>query len=673
MPDGNLDTLCINTLRLLAADAVQQAGNGHPGGPMGQAAMAYTLWDRFLKHNPTDPNWHDRDRFVLSAGHASMLLYGLLHLTGYDLPLDEIKRLRQWGSITPGHPERGLTPGVEVTTGPLGQGFANAVGLAIAEQWLASHYNRPGHTVVDHHTYVVASDGDLMEGVASEAASLAGHLGLGKLVVLYDDNDISIEGPTDLAFTEDVPARFRAYGWHVYEVDDGMEPDAVHTGLREALAVTDRPSMVVCRTVIGYGSPNKSGTAAAHGAALGADEVTLTKEALGWTYEEPFATPQEALDHYRQAIPRGQQAQSQWEELFSAYREAYPELAAELEGAWDGVLPEGWSTDADALFNPGDNPISTREASGRTLNALVEYVHGLVGGSADLAPSNNTRLREGGDFSAMERAANNLHFGVREHAMGAVANGIAVHGGLVPYTGTFLTFSDYMRPPMRLAALMGIRVVYVFTHDSIGLGEDGPTHQPIEHLAALRAVPNLTVVRPADATETVEAWKSAIKRRDGPTLLVFSRQNLPVLDRSELAPASGMQSGGYVLWESAPSPDVILIGTGSEVHVALDAGKLLQEQGVAVRVVSLPSWELFDAQPRDYRDSVLPPNVTARVTVEAASSFGWERYAGADGRIVGIDHYGASAPGGEVLRRFGFTAERVAAEATSLLQQEARA
>ena len=466
MPDGNLDTLCVNTLRLLAADAVQQAGNGHPGGPMGQAAMAYTLWDRFLKHNPTDPSWHDRDRFVLSAGHASMLLYGLLHLTGYDLPLDEIKRLRQWGSITPGHPERGLTPGVEVTTGPLGQGFAHAVGLAIGEQWLASHYNRPGHTVVDHHTYVVVSDGDLMEGVSAEAASLAGHLGLGKLIVMYDDNDISIEGPTDLAFTEDVPARFRAYGWHVVEVDEGMEPDPVHTGLREALAVTDRPSMVVCRTVIGYGSPNKSGTAAAHGAALGAEEVTLTKEALGWTYEEPFATPAEAVDHYRQAVPRGQEAQRQWQERFSSYREAYPELAAELEGAWDGVLPEGWSNAADALFNPGDKPISTREASGRTLNALVEHVHGLVGGSADLAPSNNTRQREGGDFSASERTANNLHFGVREHAMGGVANGMAIHGGLVPYTGTFLTFSDYMRPPMRLAALMGIRVVYVFTHDS---------------------------------------------------------------------------------------------------------------------------------------------------------------------------------------------------------------
>ena len=667
MPDASLDTLCINTLRLLAADAVQQAGNGHPGGPMGQAAAAYTLWDRFLKHNPTDPSWHDRDRFVLSAGHASMLLYGLLHLTGYDLPLDEIKRLRQWGSLTPGHPERGLTPGVEVTTGPLGQGFAHAVGLAIAEQWLASHYNRPGHTVVDHNTYVIASDGDLMEGVAAEAASLAGHLGLGKLIVLYDDNEISIEGPTDLAFTEDVPARFRAYGWHVVDVEQGMEPDAVHTGLREALAVTDRPSMVVCHSVIGYGSPNKAGTASAHGAALGADEVALTKEALGWTYEEPFATPQEALDQYRQAVPRGQAAQRDWEERFSAYREAYPELADELERAWAGELPEGWSADAEALFNPGDKPVSTREASGRTLNALVGHVHGLVGGSADLAPSNNTRLSDRGDFSIAERSSNNLHFGVREHAMGAVANGMALHGGLVPYTGTFLTFSDYMRPPMRLAALMGIRVVYVFTHDSIGLGEDGPTHQPIEHLAGLRAVPNLTVVRPADATETVEAWKAAIERTEGPTLLVFSRQNLPVLDRSELSAAAGLHCGGYVLWESAPSPDVILIGTGSEVHVALDAGRLLAEQGVAVRVVSLPSWELFDAQPREYRDGVLLPEVTARVSVEAASSFGWERYVGPNGRIVGIDHFGASAPGGELFKQFGFTAERVAAEAAELL------
>ncbi len=667
MPDGNLETLCINTLRLLAADAVQQAGNGHPGAPMGAAPMAYTLWDRFMKHNPSDPNWHDRDRFVLSAGHASMLLYGLLHLTGYDVPLDEIKRLRQWGSITPGHPERGLTPGVEVTTGPLGQGFGHAVGLALAEQWLGSRYNRPGHTVIDHHTYVIASDGDLMEGVAAEAASLAGHLGLGKLIVLYDDNEISIEGSTDLAFTEDVPARFRAYGWHVTDVEAGMDPAAVELGLREALAVTDRPSLVVCHTVIGYGAPNKAGTASAHGAALGAEEVALAKEALGWTYDEPFATPREALDYWRGAVPRGEQAQREWNERFSAYREAYPELAAELERVWDGGLPEGWSADADVLFTPDDKPISTREASGRTLNALVQHVQGLVGGSADLAPSNNTRLREHGDFSMDDRGANNLHFGVREHAMGAVANGMALHGGLVPYTGTFLTFSDYMRPPMRLAALMGIRVVYVFTHDSIGLGEDGPTHQPIEHLAGLRAVPNLTVVRPADATETVEAWKAAIERTDGPSLLVFSRQNLPVLDRSELAPASGLHFGGYVLWESGPAPDVILIGTGSEVHVALDAGRLLAGQGVAVRVVSLPSWELFDAQPREYRDSVLPPEVTARVSVEAASSFGWERYVGPNGRIVGIDHFGASAPGGELFKQFGFTPERVAAEAAELL------
>ena len=673
MPDGNLDTLCINTLRLLAADAVQQAGNGHPGGPMGQAAMAYTLWDRFLKHNPTDPNWHDRDRFVLSAGHASMLLYGLLHLTGYDLPLDEIKRLRQWGSITPGHPERGLTPGVEVTTGPLGQGFANAVGLAIAEQWLASHYNRPGHTVVDHHTYVVASDGDLMEGVASEAASLAGHLGLGKLVVLYDDNDISIEGPTDLAFTEDVPARFRAYGWHVYEVDEGMEPDAVHTGLREALAVTDRPSMVVCHTVIGYGSPNKSGTAAAHGAALGADEVTLTKEALGWTYEEPFATPQEALDHYRQAIPRGQEAQRQWQERFSAYREAYPELASELEGAWDGDLPEGWSNDADALFNPGDKPNldarSLRPDAERPRRACPRSCGRLRGPRAfqQHPPARGRRLFRHGAHRqqpALRRAG--ACDGRRRQRHGGPRRARAVHGHLPDVLGLHATAHAPRRPH---GHPRGLRL-----HPRLHWPRRGrPHHQPIEHLAALRAVPNLTVVRPADATETVEAWKSAIERRDGPTLLVFSRQNLPVLDRSELAPASGMQRGGYVLWESAPSPDVILIGTGSEVHVALDAGKLLQEQGVAVRVVSLPSWELFDAQPRDYRDSVLPPNVTARVTVEAASSFGWERYAGVDGRIVGIDHYGASAPGGEVLRRFGFTAERVVAEATSLLQQEARA
>jgi transketolase len=669
MPDGNLDQLSINTLRFLAVDAVQKAGNGHPGAPMGASPMAYVLWNRFLKHNPTDPSWPDRDRFVLSAGHASILLYGLLHLTGYDLSLDEIKNLRQWGSKTPGHPEYGHTPGVEVTTGPLGQGFAHGVGMAIAEQWMANHYNRSGHEVVNHYTYAIVSDGDLQEGVSSEAASLAGTLGLGKLIYLYDDNDISIEGSTDIAFTEDVAARFRAYGWHVVDSIDGMDTEAVDAAIRQAQAETARPSIVICRTIIGFGSPNKAGTAGVHGAALGEDEVKLTKEALNWSYPEPFAEPQEALDHYRQAVPRGQTKQKEWETRFAAYRDAYPDDARQLELAWEGTLAEGWSNEADTLFNPGDKPVSTREASGKTLNAIVAHVHGLVGGSADLAPSNNTRLNDRGDFSATDHSGQNLHFGVREHAMGSIANGMALHGGIVPYTATFLIFSDYMRPSIRLAALMGLRVVFVFTHDSVGVGEDGPTHQPIEQLAGLRAVPNLVVLRPADATETVEAWKAAIERTDGPTTLAFSRQNLPVLDRSTLAPASGVRQGGYTLWESSSSPEVIIIATGSEVHIALDAGQQLSEGGTASRVVSMPSWELFDGQSQDYKNSVLPPNITARVSIEAGSPMGWERYVGLNGRIIGLPHFGASAPAATLYEKFGLTAQRVIEEAKSTLQQ----
>jgi transketolase len=669
MPDGNIDQLSINTLRFLAVDAVQKAGNGHPGAPMGASPMAYVLWDRFLKHNPTDPSWPDRDRFVLSAGHASILLYGLLHLTGYDLSLDEIKNLRQWGSKTPGHPEYGHTSGVEATTGPLGQGFAHGVGMAIAEQWMGNHYNRSGHEVINHYTYAFISDGDLQEGVASEAASLAGTLGLGKLIYLYDDNDISIEGNTDIAFTEDVAARFRAYGWHVVDSIDGMDTEAVDVAIRQAQAETARPSIVICRTIIGYGSPNKAGTGGVHGSALGAEEVQLTKDALGWAYPDDFAEPQEALDHYRQAVPRGQAQQKDWESSFAAYRDAYPDDARQLEQAWTGELSEGWSNDADSLFNPGDKPVSTREASGKTLNAIVGHVHGLVGGSADLAPSNNTRLSDAGDFSVTDRSGQNMHFGVREHAMGSIANGMALHGGIVPYTATFLIFSDYMRPPMRLAALMGLRVVFIFTHDSVGLGEDGPTHQPIEQLAGLRAVPNLVVLRPADATETVEAWKAAIERKDGPTVLAFSRQNLPVLDRSSLAPASGVRQGGYVLWESSNSPDVIIIATGSEVHIAMDAAHQLSEGGTAARVISLPSWELFDGQSQDYKDSVLPPNITARVSIEAASPMGWERYVGLQGRIIGLSHFGASAPIATLYEKFGLTAERVVEEANACLRQ----
>ncbi|MCI0896464.1 MAG: transketolase, partial [Chloroflexi bacterium] len=596
MPDQKLDDLCINTIRFLSIDAVQQANSGHPGAPMGAAPMAYVLWDRFLKHNPTDPQWPDRDRFILSAGHASALLYSLLHLTGYDLPLDELKRFRQLGSKTPGHPEYGLAPGVEVTTGPLGQGFANGVGMAIAERWLAHHFNRPGHEIIDHYVYALVSDGDLQEGVASEAASLAGTLRLGKLIYFYDDNGISIEGNTDISFTENVALRFQAYGWHTVGSIDGRDLEAVDSAIREAQAEDTRPSLIVCRTVIGYGSPNKAGTGEVHGAALGVEEVQLTREQLGWDYQEPFTLPQEALAHFRQALERGKKRQEAWQTRLEAYRSAYPAVAAQLEEAWQGDPPQGWDQGLAELFSAGDRPVATRVASGRVMNVISEQVPFFAGGSADLAPSTMTILNNREHFSSEEYRGNNFHFGVREHAMGAVANGMAVHGGMIPYTATFLIFSDYMRPPIRLAAIMGLRVAFVFTHDSIGLGEDGPTHQPIEQLLALRAIPNIVVLRPADATETVQAWKAALERRAGPTVLVLGRQSLPVLDRTEYADAAGVLKGGYVLWQASDQPDVILIGTGSEVHIALDAGKLLQEQGIMARVVSMPSWELFDSQ-----------------------------------------------------------------------------
>ena len=667
-----LDDLCINSVRMLAVDMVQEAASGHPGTPMGAAAMTYVLWDRFLKHNPGDPAWPDRDRFVLSPGHASAMLYALLHLAGYELPLDELRRFRQWGSLTPGHPEYGLTPGVEMTTGPLGQGFAHGVGMAIAERWLAEHFNRPGHEIVDHHTYGVVSDGDLQEGVAAEAASLAGTLRLGKLVYLYDDNDISIEGNTDIAFAENVPQRFRAYGWHVVGPIDGMDAEAVDAALREAREDSGRPSLIVCRTVIGYGSPGKAGTAAAHGEPLGEEEVRLTRERLGWPYAEPFVVPPEALDHFRLARDRGQRVQDEWQARLDAYRGAYPVEARLLDEVLSGALPDGWDRDLDGLFSADDKPIATREASGRVMNAIVEQVHAFTGGSADLAPSTKTTLKDHGNYGFEEYYGHNMHFGVREHAMGAIANGMALHGGTIPYTATFLIFSDYMRPPMRLAALMGQRVVYIFTHDSIGLGEDGPTHQPIEQLLALRAVPNLAVLRPADATETVEAWRAALERTDGPTALVLSRQNLPVLDRSALAPAEEARRGAYVLWEADGRAQVILIGTGSEVHIALEAGRLLEKAGIPARVISMPSWELFEAQPEEYRRAVLPPDVRARVSVEAATSLGWERYVGLDGVAVGLPHFGASAPANILYKEFGITAERVAEEATRLARGDAQ-
>jgi len=666
MTMATIDELCINSIRFLAVDAVQKANSGHPGTPMGAAPMAYVLWDRFLKHNPNDPKWPDRDRFVLSAGHASAMLYALLHLTGYDLPLDEIKQFRQWGSKTPGHPEYGLVPGVETTTGPLGQGFGNGVGMAIAERWLAQHYNRPEHEIINHYTYAIVSDGDLQEGVASEAASLAGTLSLGKLIYLYDDNDISIEGSTSIAFAENVAQRFQAYGWHVIGPIDGMDTSSVDSAIRMAQAEKARPSLIICQTVIGYGSPNKAGTASAHGEPLGEEETRLTKERLGWPYEEPFTIPPEALAHLRQAQERGQRQQQEWAASMEAYREAYPREAQQLEDDLRGELPEGWDRDLANLFQGQDKPLATRSASGQVMNAIGRKVHAFTGGSADLAPSTKTTLKDH-YYEFEEDYDHNMHFGVREHAMGAIASGMALHGGIIPYTATFLIFYDYMRPAVRLAALMGLRVIYIFTHDSVGLGEDGPTHQPIEQIMGLRSVPDLVAIRPADATETVEAWKIAIEHRHGPTALILSRQNLPLLDRTELAPASGVQHGGYVLWEAATPPDIILIGTGSELHIALEVGKLLRDRGVAARVVSLPSWELFDSQPLEYRSYVLPPHIRARVSIEAGTPLGWERYVGLDGVAIGLPRFGASAPGEVLYEKLGLTPQRVLNEALRLL------
>ena len=669
MGKSTFEELCINTIRFLAIDMVQKANSGHPGTPMGAAPMAYVLWDRFLKHNPSDPKWPDRDRFILSAGHASAMLYALLHLTGYDVPLDEIKQFRQWGSKTPGHPEYGIVPGVEATTGPLGQGFANGVGMAITEKWLAEHYNRPGYEIVDHYIYAIVSDGDLQEGVSSEAASLAGTLRLDKLIYLYDDNDISIEGSTSIAFAENVAQRFQAYDWQVVGPIDGMDTGSVDSAIRMAQAEKARPSLIICQTVIGYGSPNKAGTASAHGEPLGEEEIRLTKERLGWPYDEPFTLPPEVVAHFRQAEERGEHQQREYESRLEAYRQAYPKEARQLEEDLSGDLPEGWDRDLDDLFKTTGKPIATREASGKVMNTIVQRVHSFTGGSADLAPSTKTTLKDHGHYGFEEYCGHNMHFGVREHAMGAIANGMSLHGGIIPYTGTFLIFYDYMRPPVRLAALMGIRVIYIFTHDSIGMGEDGPTHQPIEQLMGLRGVPNLVAIRPADATETAEAWKLAMERRHGPTALILSRQNLPVLDRAILAPASGLQHGAYILWEAKASPDVILIATGSEVHIALEAGMQLNEKGIIARVVSMPSWELFDAQSPDYRKEVLPPDIGARISIEAGTPLGWERYVGLDGVTIGIPRFGASAPANVIYDKLGLTVQHVVGEALKFVHR----
>ncbi|RMF61515.1 MAG: transketolase [Bacteroidetes bacterium] len=655
----------INTLRFLAVDAVQQANSGHPGMPMGMAAPAYVLWHHFLKHNPKDPAWPDRDRFVLSAGHGSMLLYGLLHLTGYDLPMEELRRFRQWGSKTPGHPEYGHTPGVETTTGPLGQGFANGVGMAIAERFLAARFNRPGFPIVDHYTYGIVSDGDLMEGISHEAASLAGHLGLGKLIYLYDDNDISIDGSTDLTFTEDVAGRFEAYGWQVLRVEDGNDLAAVARALEAARAEAARPSLIITRTHIGYGSPHKQDTAEAHGAPLGDEEVRLTKRALGWPEDRTFYVPDEVYAHMQEAIGKGRAAQEAWKERFERYAEVFPEEAATFRAWLEGHLPEGWDADLP-VFEPGTS-VATRKASGAVLAVLGERLPNLIGGSADLTPSNNTFIKGRTDFQRDNPAGGYLRFGVREHAMAAICNGLALHGGLRPYGGTFLVFSDYMRPAVRLSALMGLPVVYVFTHDSIGLGEDGPTHQPVEHAMSLRLIPNLTFIRPADAAETVEAWRVALLNRRGPTALALTRQGVPVLDRSRLAPAEGLRRGAYILSDDDGTPDLILMASGSEVALIVEAAERLRPLGHRVRVVSMPSWELFEREPEDYRRAILPPAVTARVAVEAGRSLGWERYVGPHGRIIGLDRFGASAPGKVLFERFGFTVDHVVEVARKLL------
>jgi len=666
----DLDTLCINTIRFLAADAVQRAESGHPGMPMGAAAMAYVLWTRFLRHNPSNPAWPGRDRFVLSAGHGSMLLYALLHLTGYDLSLDEIKNFRQWGSATPGHPEYGDTPGVETTTGPLGQGFGNAVGMALAEAHLAAEFNRGDHRIVDHRTWVIASDGDIMEGVQSEAASLAGHLGLGKLVVLYDDNHITIDGSTDLAFSEDVPARYEAYGWHVQRVSDGNDLEAVEAALAAARDQTDRPSLIAVRTHIGFGSPNKQDTAAAHGSPLGDEELARSKENLGWPADRRFWIPDEALARMRQALDRGERLEAEWERDLESWSAEHPDLASEWARRDAGRLADGWDAELP-VFAPEDGKIATRAASGQVLDALARRLPELMGGSADLTPSNKTLIEASEDFARDAREGRNVRFGVREHAMGTVASGMALHGGLIPYAGTFLIFSDYMRPSVRLAALMGLRVVYVYTHDSVGLGEDGPTHQPIEHLASLRAIPGLTVLRPADANEVREAWKVALARDDGPAALVLTRHKLPVIDRDALGAAGAEQlgRGAYVLVDvpGGGAPEIILIASGSEVPEALEAWRRLVDDGVRARLVSLPSFELFEEQDREYRDRVLPPEVGRRLSVEAGASLGWERWVGDRGAIVGIDRFGASAPGGTNLEKFGFTADSIEARARELL------
>jgi transketolase len=659
-----LDQLCINTIRTLSLDAVQKANSGHPGLPLGAAPMAYVLWTRFLRHNPRNPKWENRDRFLLSAGHGSMLLYSLLHLTGYDLPLDELKNFRQWGSKTPGHPEYGLTPGVEITTGPLGQGFANGVGMAMGAAHLAAKFNKDGFPLIDHYVYAIVSDGDLMEGVASEAASLAGHLKLGKLIYLYDDNHVTIEGFTSLAFSEDVPKRFQSYGWHTSTVTDGNNLRDIEAAIRDAQSVTDRPSLISVKTVIGFGMPTE-GTRKAHSDAPGEEAVRETKRHLGWPEDKQFYIPDEALAHFREAVDRGEQLEKEWRGLVEKYGESHAEEGKSWRATVNGELPEGWEDHLPKFEDA--KPIATRVASGEVINALAPVMPMLIGGSADLGVSNNTDIKESHSFEAGEYDGRIFHFGVREHAMGSTLTGISLNGGLIPYGGTFLTFSDYMRPAIRLAALSEVQVIYVFTHDSVGLGEDGPTHQPIEHLAALRAIPHLFVMRPADPAEVSEAWRIAILRRNAPTALALTRQKVPVIDRRRFGKAEGVRRGAYVLAD-AENPQLILMATGSEVSLVLEAREKFEAEGVAARVVSMPCWELFDEQPQEYRDQVLPPSVTARLAVEAGVRQGWDRYVGSTGDVICLDRFGASAPGDIALKNLGFNVDNVIERARALLQ-----
>ncbi len=663
---SQLDQLCINTIRFLAVDGVQKANSGHPGMPMGAAPMAYVLWTRHLKHDPANPAWPNRDRFVLSAGHGSMLLYSLLHLTGYDMPLAELQQFRQWGSKTPGHPEHWLVPGIETTTGPLGQGFGNGVGMGIAQKYLAAHFNRPGHEIVDYKVYAIAGDGDLMEGVSSEAASLAGHLQLDNLIYFYDDNHISIEGSTQLAFTEDRAKRFEAYGWFVQKLDDGNDLQAIDAAIRAAQAERGRPSIIMIRTHIGYGSPNKHDTAEAHGTALGVEEVKLTKLNLGWPLEPAFLVPEESRAHFRLALEKGAKAEAEWQAKLAAYREAFPELAAEWDRYTRGELTPGWQAKIPT-FSHSEKPMATRQASGKVLNAISPILPTLLGGSADLAPSTNTLIKGEKDFEPGSFGGRNFHFGVREHGMGAIMNGMAL-SGLIPYGATFFVFSDYLRPSLRLAALMGAHAIFVFTHDSVFLGEDGPTHEPIEQLAACRVIPHLCSIRPADANETAVAWRVALEHKGGPVALMLTRQVLPIIDRTKYAAAQGLEKGAYVLADAkGKTPELILIATGSEVAPTLEAYEKLSAEGIATRLVSMPSWDLFEKQAQSYRDEVLPPDVTARLAVEAAVPFGWERYVGPKGAVHGINRFGASAPYKIIAEKLGFTGEHIAERAHKLL------